>query len=184
MFKDTTIENYNKILASKSPTPGGGSGLAIVGATATAMCQMAFEVTLTKGENEFLTNSLPTLKRCVAKLHDLADDDSLAFDKIIAVSRKVRAGEMEKSALQKEYHKSALVPMEVMQVAKRAIHVTEMAMPYLYKYVASDAVIGIDLLKCVVKSSLHNVYANTCLITDPSLKTTLEKQAEDIVNSL
>ena len=184
MYKQMSIEKYNEILASKAPTPGGGNALAMVGAMACSLCQMAIEVTLTKGENDYLTNMLPTLKRCIAKLQDLAEDDSVAFDRIIAVSRQVRAGELEKSALQKEYHKAALVPLEVMQVCKRALDVAEYSKPYLYKYVATDCYIGIDLLKVVIKDSTHNVYANTCLLADQTLKHTLEKQAEDLIANL
>ena len=184
MYKQMSIEKYNEILSSKAPTPGGGNALAMVGAMACSLCQMAVEVTLTKGENEHLLNCLPTLKRCVAKLQDLAEDDSVAFDRIIAVSRKVKSGEVEKSALQKEYHKAALVPLEVMQVCKRALDVAENTKPHLYKYVASDCYIGIDLLKVVIKNCTHNVYANTGLITDETLKHSLEKQAEDIIGSL
>ena len=145
---------------------------------------MAVEVTLTKGENELLTSSLSTFKRCIDKLQDLAQEDSTAFEKIIAVSRQVKSGEVDKSALQKEYHKSALVPIEVMQVCKRALELAENTKPYLYKYVASDCYIGIDLLKVVIKNSLHNVYANTGLIVDETLKHSLEKQAEKLVSGL
>ncbi len=184
MFKQLSIEKYNEILASKSPTPGGGSGLAMVGAIACSLCSMAVEVTLTKGENEYLSSVLPTLKRCITKLQDLAQEDSNAFDKIILVSRQVRNYEVDKCALQKEYHKSALVPLEVMQVAKRALDVAENSKPYLYKYVATDAYIGIDLLKVVIKDSLHNVYANTGLIVDEQLRNNLEKQAEEVAKGL
>lgn len=184
MYKQMSIEKYNEILSSKAPTPGGGNALAMVGAIACSLCQMAVEVTLTKGENEYLTNCLPTLKRCVAKLQDLAEDDSVAFDRIIAVSRKVKSGEVEKSALQKEYHKAALVPLEVMQVCKRALDIAENTKPHLYKYVASDCYIGIDLLKVVIKNCTHNVYANTVLIVDETLKHSLEKQAEDLIANL
>ena len=184
MFRKLTIEQYNEILSSKAPTPGGGSALAMVGAMACSLCQMAVEVTLTKGKNEYLANSLSTFKRCIDKLQDLAQDDSTAFEKILAVSRQVRSGEVDKSALQKEYHKSALVPIEVMQVCKRALDLAENTKPYLYKYVASDCYIGVDLLKVVIKNSLHNVYANTGLIVDETLKHSLEKQAEDVAGSL
>lgn len=184
MYKQMSIEQYNEILSSKAPTPGGGNALAMVGAMACSLCQMAVEVTLTKGENDYLASLTSTLKRCIDKLQDLAEEDSVAFDRIIAVSRKVRAGELEKSALQKEYHKAALVPLEVMQVCKRALDVAEYSKPYLYKYVATDCYIGIDLLKVVIKDSTHNVYANTGLIVDETLKHSLEKQAEEIVSGL
>ena len=95
MFRKLTIEQYNEILSSKAPTPGGGSALAMVGAMACSLCQMAVEVTLTKGENELLTSSLSTFKRCIDKLQDLAQEDSTAFEKIIAVSRQVSLSSAE-----------------------------------------------------------------------------------------
>ena len=57
-------------------------------------------------------------------------------------------------------------------------------LPYLNKYVASDCVIGIDLLKRVIVNSQENVYANTSLIKDETLKNSLEKQAQSVLQSV
>ncbi|MBQ8872667.1 MAG: cyclodeaminase/cyclohydrolase family protein, partial [Clostridia bacterium] len=50
--------------------------------------------------------------------------------------------------------------------------------PPMYAYVASDAEIGIALLKSVIENSVKNVYANTNLIKDDRLREQLEAQAK------
>ncbi len=188
MYKEYSIEKYDGCLSSKSATPGGGSALAVVGAKAVALVQMAINVTLTKNCDEqtaqLLTKELSTLEKCRQRFYKLADEDSEAFDNIIAAMRLAKNTEEERkhrtSQLQKQYHKAALVPLEVMQLAATALSAKKVS-DFLYTYVSSDAVIGFDLLKCVIKNSLHNVKANTTLIVDEELKNRLDRQAESIV---
>lgn len=71
-----------------------------------------------------------------------------------------------------------------MTVCKETLCKAEKVLPYLNKYVASDCVIGIDLLKRVIVNSLENVYANTSLIKDETLKNSLEKQAQSVLQSV
>ncbi len=186
MFKDNSIEQYNNLLASKAATPGGGSALPLVATYACSLAEMAANVTLSKyGEDydyaEQLHSAVKLLQMSKNKLYMLADDDSAAFDNIIAAMRLPKETEQQvawrKAALQKQYHKAALVPLEVMQLCRRALDCVEKAMPYMYKYVASDAVIGASLLKSVIVNSKHNVEANTSLIADDNLRQRLEKEA-------
>lgn len=191
MYKDLSIEQYDGLLSSKSATPGGGSALAMVAAKAVALIEMAINVTLTKPCDEIAENllkkELSTLEKCRGRFYKLADEDSAAFDCIIDAMRLTKETlEQQKhrnSQLQKQYHKAALVPLEVMQLAELAIS-SRRCFDYLYAYVASDAYIGESLLKAVVENSLHNVTANTSLIKDDELKLRLEKQAQQIVNNV
>lgn len=186
MFKDKTIEQYNDLLASKSPTPGGGSALPVVGAVAVSLAEMAANVTLAKYADyeyaEQLAQAVKVLGMCKNKLYSLADEDSVAFEGIVAAMRLPKDTEQQReqrrNALEKQYHKAALVPIEVMQVCRRAVDCIEKCMPYFYAYVASDAVIGVDLLKTVIADSKHNVLANTSLISDQTLKHRLEREAD------
>ena len=98
--------------------------------------------------------------------------------------RTPRSKSLTASELQKQYHKSALVPLEVMQVCRRALGCIEKCKPYIYKYVASDGVIGADLLRTVIRNSVENVTANTSLIVDDNLRTRLDKEAESIVKGI
>lgn len=193
MFEKYTLEKYNEILASKSPTPGGGSALAVVGTIACSLAEMSVNVTLTKllpndEQFDFLKRSTTLFGRARKRLEQLSDDDAHAFRNIIDCNHLPK--ETQEQAIfrenqrQKAFHKAALVPLEVMRVCKEALSAATKIFPYLYKYVASDCKIAMDLFADITKNSLENVYANTCLIKDEQLRLTLEKQGEEIVATL
>ena len=191
MFEKLTIEEYNKILGSSAPTPGGGSALAQVGATACSLVEMAINVTLSKPADsdtaEYLVRQLDVVTRAKRAFYKLSNEDAAAFQRIIDTLRLPKTTDEEKTirtrGLQKAYHKAAIVPLDAMNVCREVVKLCKVrVMPYLSKYVSSDCVIAIDLCKTVAKNSLLNVHANTQLITDQTLKTTLEKQGAEILN--
>ena len=194
MFEKLSIEQYNDVLASKAPTPGGGSALAMVGSVACSLVEMAINVTCTKLDVEtetyaYLQSELKVVERAKTTLYRLSNDDSKAFEQIIASlklpkSTHGKAKERE-SALQKAYHNSALVPLDVMRICGDLLVRCELrVLPHLNKYVSSDCVIAIDLYKTIIRNSKVNVYANTCYITSPELKTLLERQCEQIAQQV
>lgn len=194
MFEKLTLEEYNKILASKAPTPGGGSALAIVGTIACSLAEMSVNVTLTKLSQEdekygYLRHSATLFSHARRKLEQLSNDDAEAFRNIIACNHLPQNNDEQiahrEQQRQKAYHKAALVPLEVMRVCREVLTVAETrTCPFLYKYVASDCKIGMDLFANIIENSMENVYANTVLIKDEILRSTLEKQGEEIVDSL
>ena len=193
MFEKLTIEEYNKILGSSAPTPGGGSALAQVGATACSLVEMAINVTLSKPADsdtaEYLVRQLDVVTRAKRAFYKLSNEDAAAFQRIIDTLRLPKTTDEEKTIrtreLQKAYHKAAIVPLDAMNVCREVVKLCKVrVMPYLSKYVSSDCVIAIDLCKTVAKNSLLNVHANTQLITDQTLKTTLEKQGAEILHDI
>ena len=58
MFEKMTLQQYNEVLASKEPTPGGGSALAVVGTIACSLVEMAINITLPKTETDEFTVAL------------------------------------------------------------------------------------------------------------------------------
>ena len=182
MFEKLTIEEYNKILGSSAPTPGGGSALAQVGAVACSLVEMAISVTLTKSADsdviDYLNRQFEVVERAKKTFYKLSNDDAAAFQRIIDGLRLPKTTEEEKKArlreLQKAYHRAAMVPMDVMNVCREIVRLCKTRVtPYLSKYVSSDCVIAVDLCKTVAKSSFINVHANTQLIADTALKNML-----------
>lgn len=194
MFEKLTIEKYNEILSSKAPTPGGGSALAMVGATACSLVEMAANVTLAKldanGEQaEYLRRESKIVERAKGALYRLSNDDATAFEQIISARKLPKSNDAEKrvrdNALQKAYHNAALVPLDVMRVCSDLLSRCELrVLPQLDKYVSSDCVIAIDLFKAIIRNSRVNVYANTCFITSTELKNLLEKQCEEVMKQV
>ena len=194
MFEQLTIEKYNEILASKAPTPGGGSALATVGTIACSLVEMAINVTVAKLESDsetcqYLQSELKAVQRAKTTLYRLANDDAKAFEQIVVALKLPKTTDDEikrrKMALQKAYHTSSLVPLDVMRVCGDMLPRSELRiMPHLSKYVSSDCVIAIDLYKAIIRNSRVNVHANTCFITSPELKALLEKQCEEIMQQI
>lgn len=194
MFEQMTIEKYCDVLASKAPAPGGGSALAVVGAEACALIEMAINVTLEKlsvdeDNYAYLKSELATCIRARRCLYKLSNDDAAAYDDIVAARKLPKDTDehirIRTATLQKAFHKATLVPLDVMKLCADVLKRAEMrVLNRLSKYVASDCEIGISLLKTVVDFSVKNVYANTCFIHDLQLKTMLEKQAEAIITEI
>lgn len=191
MFEKMTIEEYNKILSSKTPTPGGGSALAVVGTIACSLIEMSVNVTFAKLKDDdevygVLNSNVAFFQRAREKLQQLSNDDATAFRKIVDCMHMPKETAEQTShrasELQKAYHKAALVPLDVMQVCCQALSVAKnKVLPYVYKYVASDCKIGMDLFQNIIENSMENVYANTCLITDYELQSRLENQGKEIL---
>ena len=194
MFEELTIKEYNDILASCKPTPGGGSALAEVSAIACSLVEMAINVTVAKLDEKvescaYLSSQRDVIVRAKKTFYKLSNEDALAFERIIETLRLPKDSEEDKKyrsrELQKAYHRAALVPLEVMALCREMLKLSKVrVMPYLSKYVSSDCVIAIDLYKTVAKSCIVNVHANTTLIADPTLKATLDRQAAEILNEI
>lgn len=195
MFEKMTIEEYCDVLSSKQPTPGGGSALAVIGATACSLIQMALNVSIESKRDDdsgvfyYLIAIRDNTKRAREAFLKLANADAEAYNRIVEARKLPKTTDEEvkirTSAMQKAFHKATLVPLELMQlsldVARKS---SARALPRVTKYVKSDCEIGINLLKTVIRTSIDNVYANTAYIRDDTLRNTLEKQAEEIIERI
>ena len=190
MFEKLTIEEYNRLLSSSAPTPGGGSALAQVGTVACSLVEMSINVTISKLTDsdtaEYLTRQLEVAERAKRAFYKLSNEDAAAFQRIIDTLRLPKSSDEEKATrsreLQKAYHRAAIVPLDVMNICREIVKLCKVrVMPYLSKYVSSDCVIAVDLCKTIARNSLLNVHANTALITDPALKNSLEKQGAEVI---
>lgn len=190
MFEELTIKQYDEMLASKEPTPGGGSALAMIAAKACALAEMSINVTLSKHN---YTQSLPVeklvdLHAYRIQLYDYANQDAEAFRAIIAALRLPKETDEQKlhrkEHLETAYCNAAKVPIKVMETCNKALTVCKEALPLLNKYVVSDCVIGIELLKTAAKNSALNVYANTLLMANQSAKQQLEEICKQLLKTI
>ncbi len=188
-FEEMTITAYNDIVASKAPTPGGGSALCQIGAMACSLIEMAINVTLSGSGNEenhiYLTSQREAVARAKKAFYRLSNDDAEAFTRIAEGLKMPKDTEEDKKArdtiLQKAYHRAALIPLDTMGLCREIIRTAQVRVyPLLTKYVASDSTIGTNLLRTVINGSLINVRANTSRIHDSDLAARLDRQAEQI----
>lgn len=88
--------------ASVDPTPGGGSAAALAGATGAALVAMVCRMPKTRtgdaGERARLDAALASVTEAGDRLRRLVDEDSAAYDAVVAAYRLPKASDEEKAA--------------------------------------------------------------------------------------
>ena len=99
---DLTVRDFLERVASTDPTPGGGSAAALAGALGAALAAMVCGMPKTRTgaaeERERLQAALATVQAARQRLQSLVDEDSAAFDAVMAAFRLPKASDEEKAA--------------------------------------------------------------------------------------
>ena len=127
-----TVEGFCDVLASDSPTPGGGAVGAIEGAYAAALIGMVGRLTIGKAGFEDLDQRMKDMVASAdaarAEFLVLADRDAHAFDSVMVGFKMPKETDEEKAArsaaIQAGYLAAASVPQEV---ARKAVDLMELA---------------------------------------------------------
>lgn len=198
-----SLEGFTAAVASENPAPGGGSVSAALGALAAALGAMVANVSANKRGWEDRWEAFSDLaeigQRARTRLLALIDEDSKAFDAVLAAQRLPaegdRAREVRDAAVASALHRAVAVPLGTMREA--------MALGELLRTVAtdgapdaiSDAFVGLLCLRAAVRGAGANVRINSApLASDPEIAAMraeaaqieaaaadLERQVQDLV---
>jgi len=157
-FKNQSLAQYLKCLASKDPAPGGGSAAALVAAIGVSLISMAACYSLKKNQpaktQAKINSLLKKSNKMRLRLLELVDSDAKAYLEVV----KTRKGPMakRKAALKK----AQAVPLEVCRLSYAAIELT----PFLAKegnpHLLSDVKCAVEMLLAAFQSAAANVEAN------------------------
>lgn len=114
-YPSLPLRDFIDDIASKSPTPGGGSVAAVAGAMAASLSRMVLEYTVGKPafaqHDQKLRESLGMLKQAGGRFIALANEDMRAYEAVLA-SRKAGPAVQEQANL-----RAIAVPMEMVSLA-------------------------------------------------------------------
>lgn len=124
MLKELTVEEFVKLTASGEPTPGGGSVSALAGSIGSALNSMVYN--LTNGKKVYkdldeesrleLDTTAKKVEDLTAKLVVAMEEDTKAFDGVMAAFKMPKETEEEKkarsAAIQEGYKKAMEVPLD------------------------------------------------------------------------
>ena len=169
---DLSLEKLVHETASESPAPGGGSVSAAVGALGAALGAMVANLSSHKRGWDERWEEFSTVaesgKRCHDRLLELVDEDTEAFNQIMAAWR---ADESVRDARILEATKHAIeVPLEVMETALAAIDVCEQMAERGMEASLSDAAVGALCIQTAVLGAGLNVRINAKDLADEALK--------------
>ena len=167
-WMDMTVRDFQAALASSSPTPGGGTAAAIALGQASALTIMVCDLTMGKEKWQegwsIAEKALQSSVRIMTRAGELADEDSDAFDSVMASFKLPKDSEEEKQARRNAIRNATLgateVPHETAKLALELLrHLPELASKGNANAVSDVGVAGL-LASAACKGALFNVDIN------------------------
>jgi len=189
MLKDQQIKNFLDTLASKSPTPGGGSVAALTGSMGAALLSMVGNLTIGKKKYIHVEDDIKRLlKRSEilrADFEELMERDTEAFNQFMAIMKLPKETEEQKEERRKKMQialiEAANVPLEVARKSLEVLNICQEVANKGNKNVISDAGVGAILAEAALDSAILNVKINLAMIQEEKVKSNLNHEIEDLL---
>ncbi len=169
-----SVNKFLEKVASKTPTPGGGSVSAVSGAMAASLVEMVCNLTIGKKGYEKVQSKIRTIKSQSNKLRKellkLADEDAKAYESVVSAFKVSKNNPKRKQKIQTAFKKAVLIPLETAKKSGEVLDLAEKALEIGNKNTSSDARVAIFLSKTAIKGALENVEINRPSITDERFK--------------
>ena len=175
-------------LASKSPTPGGGSAAALSGALGAALVCMVAELTIGKEKYKDVEEEMLKIREQGNKLKDeflaLVGKDEDAFNKVMASYKLPKNTEQEKNDRSKKIQlalkDATLVPLQVMKLSKSVLELALICATKGNVNSVSDAGGGAIQAQAASDGALYNVLINLGSIKDEKFKAQVQQESAKI----
>lgn len=184
----TSLADFAAALASEAPAPGGGSASAASGAAGAALLEMVVRLTLGKEKYraawEELEALLPSLAEARVRLLELVDEDTKAYDAIVAARKLPKESDAEKAARKEAIDDATVlattVPMQTAFFAGKALGAAAAVAEKGNPNAGSDAWVAGLLLHAALLGALANVRINLSGVADPDLARGFREDADDL----
>ena len=188
MTKDKKIKTFLDTLASKSPTPGGGSAAALVGAMSAALLSMVGNLTIGKEKYLDVENDIKRLleksEKLRADFEELIEKDIEAFNQFMAVIKLPKETKEQKENRSREMQNAlkdaANVPLEIARKSLEVLNICQEVAAKGNKNVISDAGVGAIVAEAAFESAILNVKINSGMIKDEKDKKDLKREIEEL----
>ena len=163
-----TVEELLDRFASTDPTPGGGSAAALSGALGAGLVAMVCAMPKTRSgsdeERERLETALAWAREAGTRLRRLVDEDTDAYDSVMAAYRLPKASEEEKGrrrdAIKAAMLRATDVPLQTAEACLVALRAAEVAASCGNPGALSDARTGGALALAGLRGGVENVRIN------------------------
>lgn len=184
-----SVEELVKGVASRCPAPGGGSVAALVAALGAALGAMVGQMTFGKRQWEALD---PAMRQLIPPLHDAAtalvpaiDADTAAYNAYMDAVRLPQVTEEEKGvrerALRVAMERTIQVPLSLLKTIDQTLEpLLQMATLGNYNC-RSDVQVGARCLEAGAWGAYYNVMINLDNLMEGPEKTSLQTQAEEML---
>ncbi len=174
MFIELPVSQFLDRLASADPTPGGGSGAALVGALGAALVSMVCRLTIDKKGYEAVQTEIAELlaeaEALRTELPRLLEADAQVYAQVMMAYRQSHKTDGERAAREHAIQTALQAATEVpLQIAERCAQVLPLALRAAElgnRWGVSDAGVGAVLAEAAAHGALLNVEINLASMTD------------------
>ena len=185
---DLTCKGFAEETSRESPAPGGGSISAYMGALGAALGTMVANLSAHKPgwdeRWEFFSDWAEKGKRVMNELLYLVDEDTDAFNCIMAVFAMPKGTDAEKAARAEAMEKATLyatqVPLKTMKASFRAFEIAGAMAEEGNPNSVSDAGVGALAARAAVQGAFLNVKINAAGLKDRATAEALVAEAKEI----
>ncbi|MDD4494461.1 MAG: cyclodeaminase/cyclohydrolase family protein [Eubacteriales bacterium] len=188
-----TVKDFNDLLASSEPAPGGGSTAALASLLGTALTMMVGNLSFGKKSYEALDESIKAnvradfdfVKGLNEELQGLVDEDTKAFNVFMEAMKMPKETDREKEIRSKALDKAGIYALEIpLRVAEKSLlilrHQSVIAR-YGNKNAISDIGVGALLAFAGLEGAVLNVKINLPGIADETIKADAKAKIESFV---
>ncbi|NLV77383.1 MAG: cyclodeaminase/cyclohydrolase family protein [Tissierellia bacterium] len=192
MLINKTVKDYVLQVASKEPTPGGGSVAALAGSLGAALTSMVGNLTIGRKIYEELDDetkkevdaNFEKLQKSIEELIKIVDEDTKAFDGVMEAFKMPKETEEEKAkrsaAIQEGYKKALEVPYRCAEECFNVLKLQKVFAHHGNVNAITDVGVGALLAATGLEGALLNVKINLLSIKDEKYR----REMEEKVNTL
>lgn len=179
-LSEKSISEFCAVLASDSPTPGGGGAAALAGALGIALGNMAGAISASpKREVLYALNEKAEALRI--KLLDLIDEDAKNFEPLSKAYSKSKSDPDYAELMRSATLGACIAPIEIMRACCEAIVLLEQIKENCSKLLLSDVACGAELCAASLRCASFNVFVNTKMLSENDAKP-LEDEADKLLS--
>ena len=185
MLTDKTVSQLLDAFAASDPTPGGGSAAALAGAIGSSLLLMVARMAKTKGSAEEDRRTLDAaavqLAPLATELRALVDQDTAAYDEVVAAYRLPKGTDEEKgarrAAIQRAMRSVIEAPLAVMRACRAALAQAAVVERHGNPNAASDVTVATELLRAALNGARANVEINLPGVSDEAYVARVRREA-------
>jgi formiminotetrahydrofolate cyclodeaminase len=190
--KDKSIQLFLDELASKAPTPGGGSAAAIMGAQSAALTSMVCNLTIGKPKYAEVENDMQALLQKSEALREeltgMIQADIDVFNRLMATYALPKETDDQKTlrsaAIQQALSEATEIPLACARACAQAVELSRIAADIGNSAAISDAGVAVMAAYSGLKSAALNVYINAGSLKDRTFADAKLSELESILNGI
>lgn len=187
-FRDMTVAAFAQGIGAETPLAGGGSVSALAGSYGAALVAMVSRKTiLNKKYADVADHFLDVIQQCAPLRENLLDGiqgDITSFRKFktaLAMPKETAEEQAARKAAMQEGLKAAIkAPLDVAEWCAQLLPLCRDTVENGNKNAASDALVGVLMLRTAILGAVYNIRINLQSITDESYKEAMLCRADEL----